>query len=126
MKSFKQKHTIKSTKRKVWNALTNPKIIEKWGAGPAKMKEEVGFRFSLWKGQVFGKNIQVEKNSLLVQEWYAGRWDEPSIVTFDLKEKDGITILNLTHEKVPNNEVEDLKKGWKIYYINPLKKVVEN
>jgi activator of HSP90 ATPase len=125
MKAFKQKYTIKASKRKVWNALVNPKRINEWGGGPSKMTGEVGFRFSLWKGEVFGKNITVENNSLLVQEWYAGRWDEPSIVTFELKESNGVTELNLKHEKVPDHEEKELKKGWKSDYINPLIKLVE-
>jgi activator of HSP90 ATPase len=126
MKAFKQKYTINATKRKVWNALVNPKIINKWGGGPSKMTDEVGFRFSLWKGTIFGKNIKVEKNKLLVQEWYGGRWDEPSIVTFEISEEEGVTTLKLLHEKVPDEEEKDIKKGWKDYYLNPLKDLVEN
>lgn len=125
MKSFRQRYKINASARKVWNALTNPKRIDEWGGGPAKMTDEVGFRFSLWKGKIFGKNIKVEKNKLLVQEWYAGRWDEPSIVTFALDEKDGVTTVSLLHEVVPNPEEKDLKKGWKTEYMNPLKKLVE-
>ncbi len=126
MKSFKQQYKINASARKVWNALTNPKRINEWGGGPAKMTDELGFRFSLWKGKVFGKNIKVEKNKLLVQEWFAGRWDQASIVTFELNEKDGVTTLNLLHEDVPNSEENDLKKGWKSDYLNPLKKLVES
>jgi activator of HSP90 ATPase len=126
MKAFKQKYTINATKRKVWNALVNPKIIDRWGGGPSKMTDQVGFRFSLWKGTIFGKNIKVEKNTLLVQEWYGGRWDEPSIVTFALTEEVGITTLKLLHEKVPNEEEKKLKKGWKDDFLNPLKNLVEN
>ena len=125
MKAFKQKYTINASSRKVWNALVNPKIINKWGGGPSKMSDEVGFRFSLWKGSIFGKNIRVEKNKLLVQEWYAGRWDEPSIVTFEITEKNSITTLILRHEKVPEKEEKEVKKGWKEYYLNPLKNLVE-
>lgn len=125
MKTFRQKYKINASKRKVWNALVNPKIIDRWGGGPSKMTDEVGFRFSLWKGTIFGKNIKVEKNKLLVQEWYGGRWDEPSIVTFELIEDDNITILRLTHEKIPNNEEDKLKKGWKDYFMRPLIKHLE-
>ncbi len=125
MKTFKQRYKIKASKRKVWNALVNPKIIDKWGGGPSKMNDEVGFRFSLWKGTIFGKNVRVNKNNLLVQEWFGGKWDEPSVVTFKLSEKDGFTLLNLTHENVPNSEERELKKGWKVFYLNPLIKLVE-
>jgi activator of HSP90 ATPase len=127
MKNFKQRYKINASKRKVWNALVNPKIIDRWGGGPkSKMRDELGFRFSLWKGTIFGKNIQVEKNKLLVQEWYAGRWDEPSIVTFDLEETEGLTILKLTHDKVPDKEEEKLKTGWKKSFMSPLIELVEN
>ena len=125
MKAFKQKYKIRATKRKVWNALVNPKIINKWGGGPSKMTDEVGFRFSLWKGSIFGKNIKVEKNTILAQEWFGGRWDEPSIVTFKLEEKNGLTQLLLIHENVPDSEEKDLKKSWKEYFMQPLIKFVE-
>jgi activator of HSP90 ATPase len=125
MKSFKQKYIIKATKRKVWNAIVNPKIIDKWGGGPSKMTEEVGFRFSLWKGTIFGKNIKVEKHKLLMQEWFGGRWDEASVVTYDLNEKNGITTLILIHENIPNTEEDALKNKWKKDYMTPLKKLVE-
>jgi len=125
MKVFKIKYKINASKRKVWNALVNPKIINQWGGGPSKMSDEVGFRFSLWKGSIFGKNIKVEKNSLLVQEWYGGRWDEPSIVTFEIEENDNKTTVALTHANVPDNEEKELKKGWKEYYMTPLIKHVE-
>lgn len=125
MKIIKQRYKINASARKVWNALVNPKRINEWGGGPAKMTDEVGFRFSLWKGSIFGKNIKVEKNKLLVQEWYAGRWDQPSIVTFALNENNGVTTVSLLHEDVPGNEEEDLKKSWKADYMNPLKNLVE-
>jgi len=37
----------------------DPQAIEGWGAGPAKMDEKVGTEFSLWDGEVWGKNIKV-------------------------------------------------------------------
>lgn len=125
VKSFKLNYKINASKRKVWNALVNPKIINKWGGGPSKMTEDVGFRFSLWKGQIFGKNIKVEKNKLLVQEWYAGRWDEPSIVTFEIEEEGNMTKVKLTHLNIPDDEEKEIKKGWNEFYMNPLIELVE-
>ncbi len=125
MKTIKQRYKINASTRRVWNALVNPKIIAKWGGGPAKMTDDVGFRFSLWGGKIFGKNISVEKNKLLVQEWFGGKWDKASIVNFTLKEKNGVTIINLVHEDIPNYEEKGLKKDWKQNYLGPLKKFLE-
>jgi activator of HSP90 ATPase len=109
----------------VWAALTNPENIDSWGGGPAKMDEKVGSAFSLWGGDIWGKNIEVEHQRILKQEWYGGDWPEPSIVTFILKERAGATIVQLIHEKVPENELKSIEQGWKEYYMGPLKDFVE-
>ncbi len=125
LKTIKQNYSIDASSRRVWKALTDPKVIAKWGAGPCKMTEEVGFRFSLWGGSIFGKNIKVEKNKLLSQEWYGGKWDQPSVVTFNLIEKDNKTKVTLVQVDVPDYDEKNIKKGWKDYYMNPLKNLLE-
>lgn len=126
MKTVKQKYSIKAPIEKVWQALTDPSVIEEWGGGPAKMKDEEGFRFSLWGADIFGTNTKVVKNKQLVQDWYGGKWDEPSIVTFNLKEENGKTEVELIHENIPDEEAKDIAKGWKTYYLGPLKELLEN
>jgi activator of HSP90 ATPase len=125
MKSLKQKYVINAPASKVWNALTDSKIIDEWGAGPAKMNSNEGFEFSLWGGDIWGKNIKVANARFLKQEWTSGKWKDPSIVEFTLKEKDGKTTLELNHKNIPDGEYEDIKSGWKDYYLGPLKDLLE-
>ncbi len=125
MNVINQTYIIKAQAKDVWGALVNPKLIDKWGGGPSKMMPTKGFEFSLWGGDIFGKNIRVIKNKKLVQEWYGGKWDKPSIVTFDLNEKDSVTTVKLTHKDIPDNEFKDIESGWKDYYMLPLKEFVE-
>lgn len=125
MKSLKQKYVIRAPLEKVWDGLTNAKVIEKWGGGPAKMNESVGYEFSLWGGDINGKNIKVAKGKVLKQEWKSGNWETPSIVEFNLKEKGGKTTVNLSHKNIPDSEFKDIKSGWKDYYLGPLKKLLE-
>lgn len=125
MKSFKQTYLINASVAKVWDALVNPKIIDRWGAGPAKMSEKENFEFSLWDGDIYGTNKMVVTNKKLVQEWFGGKWDKPSQVTFELSEKNGKTEVVLTHKDIPDIEFEDIKKGWTDYYMIPLKELVE-
>jgi activator of HSP90 ATPase len=126
MKIIDQTYEINATVSDVWNALTDPKIIDEWGGGPAEMKAEKGFDFKLWGGDIHGKNIEVVPEKLLVQEWVSGEWDKPSIAKFELSEKDGITKIHLIHSDVPEEEFDDIADGWKSYYLGEIKNYLEN
>ncbi len=125
MKIIKQIYTIKAPVKKVWAALTEPKEIALWGGGPAKMSERVGANFSLWGGDIWGKNIKVVPEKKLVQEWYGGKWPGPSILTILLSEKKGITEIKITHNDIPPEEFDDIAEGWDSYYFGPMKEYLE-
>lgn len=118
-------YLIASPVDKVWQALVDPKIIEKWGGGPAMMAGKVDFEFELWGGEIYGKNIEVSKNKKLVQGWRQKGLKESTKVTFSLTPKEGLTSLVLLHEQVPDKEFEDLEKGWREYYLGPIKILLE-
>ena len=126
MKVVKQTYEINAPVDKVWDALINPNQIEKWGGGPAEMNDQEGSEFKLWGGDIYGKNIKVIKNKMLVQEWIEGDWDKPSIVTFNLSESDGKTTVELVHTDIPDNQAKDIEEGWRDYYMIPLKELVES
>ena len=125
MKSIKQTYLINSPIEEVWKALTDPKYIDAWGGGPSKMSGEKDFEFSLWDGEIFGKNIEVEENKKLVQEWIEGKWDKASTVSFVLTKEDELTKIDFTQTGYPEREHDDLSSGWKDFYLEPLKKYLE-
>lgn len=125
MKTIKQTYLINASRQDVWQALIDPEIIDKWGGGPTRMNDRVGTEFSLWGGDIYGKNIKVVDGKELIQEWFGGKWENPSKVTFTLKEKDGAIEIDLLHEGVPDKEAKDIYQGWKTYYLGPLKKLLE-
>lgn len=104
----------------------NPKEINKWGGGPAKMKAEEGFKFSLWGGDIYGTNTKVVSGEILEQDWYEGDWPEPSKVRFALSKIGNKTKIELLHKNVPDENAEDIKDGWTRYYLGPLKEYLEN
>lgn len=126
MKTIKQSYKINAPGDEVWQALVDPKIIEKWGAGPAQMDDKVGTRFKLWGGDIHGRNTEVVKNKKLVQDWYGGNWQKPSKLTFELTNLDGKTQVELVHEDVPDKEAENIEDGWERYYMGPLKDYLES
>lgn len=127
MKLIHQTYKIHAPINKVWQALIDPGIIDQWGGGPAEMSDQEGMEFSLWGGDIYGKNLHVVPEKELHQEWFGGEWDQPSLVTFTLSEKDDVTTVELLHENIPDDEeAEDFDTGWKEYYLGPLKELIES
>lgn len=124
-KIIKKVYKISAPIEQVWKALVDPKIIDEWGGGPAKMDGKIGTEFRLWDGDIHGKNIEVVEEKKLVQEWFGGDWQEPSKVTFTLESENNKTILQLEHTDVPFDEVDDIDQGWDDYYLGPLKELLE-
>jgi uncharacterized protein YndB with AHSA1/START domain len=127
MKRIEKRYSIRAPAEKVWSALVDPTLIERWGAGPGVvMDEKPGTAFKLWGGDIHGRNLEVDRWKRLVQEWYGGDWEKPSLVTFSLSERDGATQVVLTHENLPDDEAESIDEGWDDYYMYPLKELVES
>ena len=123
MRSIKQKYEMKASPEEVFTALTDPAVIERWSGASATMDDREGTEWSLWDGSIHGKNLEVVPNEKLVQDWYGGKWDKPSKVTFSLERSDEGTLVNLIHENVPDNEIDDIDDGWIRYYLGPMQEM---
>lgn len=122
---FEYKIRIGANTEEVFCALTNPFQIEIWSGYPADMKPERGYVFSLWEGDISGVNIDVTPNKRLVQEWFFGENEHPSIVTIVLKNDGGATRLELTHTNIPEEAYEEITEGWRSAYIGSMKDMLE-
>lgn len=126
MKAFKHVYKIYAPIANVWRAITDAGEIQKWGGGPnVIMNDSINFRFRLWNGNIIGQNLEVIKEKHLKQTWWKGEWVEPSHVTFTLSEYQGITTIELIHENLPDDEAESFEEGLEIYYMGPMKEMVE-
>jgi activator of HSP90 ATPase len=122
MKNIRQKHHITATVEEVYLALTNPLTIELWSGYPAEMSTEKGSEFSLYEGEIVGKNLDFQKDSLIKQQWYFEGESNDSIVTIILKPEKDNTIIELIHENVPEQVFDEMVEGWKKNYFGSLKK----
>lgn len=125
MKTIKQTYLIEASVEKVWQALINPEVINKWGGGPATIAAEVDTDFKFWGGDIHGTITEVIENQKLSQDWYGGDWSAPSKVTFHLSKTPQGTKLELLHDNVPDDEIDDIDDGWKRYYLGPIKELLE-
>jgi activator of HSP90 ATPase len=121
--TISQSYEIKATPAQVFEALTNPEVIQQWSGAPAKIDAQEGSEFSLFGDNIVGKNLQVVPNQKLVQDWAEKSWDVSSKVTFTLKGNNGGTTLDILHEGVPDAAVESITGGWKDYFMGPIQKM---
>lgn len=126
MKNLKKYYKVNAAPEYVFKALTNPLTIELWTGSPAIMDDQPGTEFSLWDGDICGKNLEVEPGKLLKQEWYFGEQEEPSIVTMKLHPDGKGTSVELLHINIPEEDFESILEGWDKYYFAPLKELVED
>jgi activator of HSP90 ATPase len=84
------------------------------------MSTEPESEFSLWEGNIAGKNISFETGKKIVQEWYFGEQDEPSIVTIILHVHKQGTSAELRHNNIPDEAYEDMVEGWEDVYFASL------
>jgi activator of HSP90 ATPase len=126
MPDYRYKITIKESAEIIFSAMTNPVTLELWTGYPAVMEPAENAEFSLWDGDINGKNLLVEVNKKLVQQWYFDDGEPPSIVTVLLIEVNDKTRIELTHTNIPEEAFENISTGWKEYYFKPLKKFLES
>ena len=84
-----------------------------------------GGRYSAHDKYITGNNLRLVKNKLIVQSWRASNWGKDiadSIFIIALEQKGNDVIVVATHANVPDDEFDDLKKGWKEFYWEPWKK----
>lgn len=121
MKTIRQHYFINATPEEVFSAITNPFTIELWSGYPAQMEAKEGVEFSIFDGDIAGRNIKVIENQQLIQEWYFGDNQEESIVTIDLKPRQPGTKVTLEHTNVPDDVIDDFMEGWNDHYWGAIK-----
>lgn len=116
MKDFKAYFIIPAEPEMVYKALTTETTLRLWTGDEAEMKPEVGAEFSLWSGDITGKNLRFEEGKLIEQQWYFGEQEEPSIVTIKLHEHKQGTSMEVRQTNIPDEDFKDLTDGWRDTY----------
>jgi len=120
MKTFKKTFKINAEPSDVYSALTNPFTIEIWSGYPAQMSEEPGSEFSLWEGDITGKNLEFIKDRKVVQEWYFGEQKDKSLVTITIQPDREDSQVTVEHTNIPDDDFDDIAEGWREYYFGAI------
>ena len=130
--------TIRADAAKVWDALTNPKLIKQYLYGTdaiSDWKEGSSITYKgVWKGRPYedkGVIKRIEPRRLLVSTYWSalsGLPDSPenySNVTYALDERDGETTLTVTTDNIDTKEsANHTESNWKAVLEN-LRKLLE-
>lgn len=120
MKAFKKAFRINAVPSDVYSALTNPFTIELWSGYPSVMSTEPGTEFSLWEGDITGRNIEFVPDRKIVQEWYFGEQQEKSVVTVNIRPERDYSLVTVEHTNIPDDDFENISEGWNEYYMGAI------
>lgn len=126
-KIIAQKIIFKASPHEIYEALMSSKKHAEFTKSEATISRKVGGKFTAYDGYIEGKNLELVKDHRIVQEWRASNWPEGhvSIATFVLNPVEGGTELIFEQNGVPTTDFKDIDSGWKKYYWEPLKKMLE-
>ena len=115
---------LKASPQRVYEALLESKLFAAFSGAPAEIDPKAGGAFSLFAGQIAGRNVELVPNQRIVQAWRPTHWDPGiySIVKFELKPRDTESTLVLDHTGFPEGLYEHLDEGWRMHYLDTLHK----
>ena len=126
-KTIKQEVIFNVSPHEVYEALMDSKKHSEFTGDKAEISREVNGEFTAFNGWIKGKNLELVKDKKIVQEWAGtdeeNTWPEGhfSKVTFLLTQVKEGTLLEFTHENIPDGWHDELVKGWEEHYWSKMK-----
>jgi activator of HSP90 ATPase len=116
---------VKLSPARVYEVLLDEKQFAACTGLPAEIDPKAGGAFSMFKGQIVGRNIELIPAQRVVQAWRPAHWPPGiySIVRFELKPQGSGTLIALDHTGFPEGDFDSLKSGWRSHYWEPLNKL---
>jgi activator of HSP90 ATPase len=115
---------LHASPHRVYEALLDSKQFVAFSSVPGEIHREPGGMFSLFGGQITGRNVELIPDKRIVQAWRAASWPEGvySIARFELEAQGSGTRMVFDHIGFPAGLKEHLAEGWQGHYFGPMKK----
>jgi activator of HSP90 ATPase len=131
-----QEPVFKASRKRIYQALTDPKQFDKviqtseamrtmaLGNKPTELSDKVGSAFTLFRGHIVGRQIELVPDTRIVQAWRVVDWSPGvySMVKFELTGEGSDTKIIFDHTGFPSGKAEHLAAGWSLQYWEPLRK----
>jgi uncharacterized protein YndB with AHSA1/START domain len=122
-RKFTVSGVIPASPAEIYAAWLDGKQHARMTGGAAKGSAKVGAAISAWDGYAFGKNLELEPATRIVQSWRTTEFadsDPDSKITLTLKPVAGGTKITLLHTGIPDGHT-GYKQGWRDHYFAPMK-----
>jgi activator of HSP90 ATPase len=122
--SLHQEASFKASAERLYTVLLDSKQFSACSGMPAEIDPKEGGAFSMFGGQIVGRNVELIPAQRIVQAWRPTHWDPGvySIARFELKPHGDETTVVLDHTGFPEGEFDHLDWGWHAHYWDRLKK----
>lgn len=129
-KTIDQSVTINASPHDVYEALMDSEKHSRFTGAKASISREIGAAFSAYDGALSGTILELVPDVKIVQSWHASDegWTPGhySTATFSLEAVDGGTQLTFVQTGVPEQSFEDISQGWRDYYWDKMKQMLES
>ncbi|MFH1107482.1 MAG: SRPBCC family protein [Candidatus Micrarchaeota archaeon] len=127
--TIRQNVKFKAGPHEVYEALMDSEKHSEFTGSQARISREVGGKISAWGGSINGTNLELVKDRKVVQSWYCETdgWPQGhySRLEITLKPVKGGTTLTMVNSGVPADATAAIAQGWKDYYWQPMKEMIE-
>jgi activator of HSP90 ATPase len=135
--SIHQEPVFRASRKRIYNALMSAgdfARIERLGEArqsgmslgseATQISPQVGGSFTLYGGNIVGRQIELVPDRRIVQAWRVVDWSPGtySIAKFELTEEGSGTRILFDHTGFPSGQAQHLASGWTGNYWEPLRK----
>ncbi|MEO6917858.1 MAG: SRPBCC domain-containing protein [Collimonas sp.] len=120
---------LKAPAEALFDMYVDPLLHQAITGLPVVIGDRAGDEFEAFDGALSGVMLQVAKPRLIVQTWRSPAFtdDDPDSVLFLSFHPQGEQgRIDLVHLDVPEQEYEDVKKGWREKYFEPWREFLAN
>ncbi len=111
----------------VYEMLMNSRNHARLTGHKAIISPREGSTFSVWGGGLHGFTLIAVRNKQIVQAWRSEEWPKYhyTIASYSFRKSGKRTKLVFDQYGVPAPSYRDISNGWKTYYWNPMKRLLE-
>lgn len=122
--SIKISHIFPVSAKRLYDAWLNSNEHTEFTGSKADIKPRLGTHFTAGDGYITGHNVVLQPFSRIVQAWRTSDFPESAIdskLEILFEKVNGGTRLTLIHTQLPTGQITEYEKGWKQYYLKPMK-----
>ena len=116
---------IAASPNKIYGAWMDERQHSAFTGGRATVDPWVGGRVTAWDGYIEGTHVQLDTGRRIIMTWRTTEFplESPdSTVEVHLEPVAGGTRVTVVHTDIPEGQSDKYKKGWRSFYLDPMKK----